>query len=199
MTVKPMSLCVPAILLIALTACSPGPGGDAGGAAGGGSPTECVTGNWDADVANLADQMGDYLLSKGHPITSSTGSGTQQLSLSEDGYAGWAAESLQLVVAFVPTEGIVVTTTQTHNGSMRADWGWDSDTVFGFSNITDEGYQIETVSDVNGTPTATFDLPLGGMSEVPITVANCDETTMVTKAAGSPFSTIWHRIPEPVE
>jgi hypothetical protein len=198
MTVKPMLLSVPAILVIALTACSPGTG-DAGGGTGDGSPTACVTGNWDADVANLADQMGEYLLSKGHPITSSTASGTQQLSLTEDGYAGWAVESLQFVVAFVPSEGIVVTTTQTHNGSMRADWGWDSDTVFGFSGITDEGLHVETVSDVNGTPTVPVDMPLDGMSEVPITVASCDDDTMVTKAAGSPFSTTWHRIPDPVE
>ncbi|HTE62195.1 MAG TPA: hypothetical protein VK631_17715, partial [Solirubrobacteraceae bacterium] len=120
------------------------------------------------------------------------------LSLDEQGYAGWAAEGLQFVVVTAPTEGIVVTMTQTHNGTMRSDWGWDSDTVFGFTNIADEGYNVETVADVNGTPTGqSIDLPLGGMSEVPIT-AECDGDTMITQAQGSPFTTTWHRIGESV-
>ena len=67
--------------------------------------------------------------------------------------------------------------TQTHNGSMRSDWGWDSDTVFGFTNITDEGYEVDTVADINGTATEyPIDIPLDGMSEVPITVATCEAT-----------------------
>jgi len=199
MTVKIALLPVPAILLIALTACSPGTGGgDEGDAIEGGSPTDCVTGLWDADTADLGVQLGEYLISKDIAIVSSTGAGSQQLSLDEQGYAGWAAEGLQFVVVTAPTEGIVVTMTQTHTGTMRSDWGWDSDTVFGFTNITDEGYNVETVADVNGTPTGqTIDLPLGGMSEVPIT-AECDGDTMITQAQGSPFTTTWHRIGESV-
>ncbi|MEO8263564.1 MAG: hypothetical protein ABI566_13435 [Pseudolysinimonas sp.] len=189
---KIAALSVPAILLIALTACSPGTGD---GEIVGGSPTDCITGTWDADVADLAAQMQAYLIEKGHPIISSTASGTQQLALTEDGYAGWAAENLQFVTVFSPSEGITVTTTQTHNGSMRADWGWDSDTVFGFSDITDEGYDVETVSVVNGTSTTPSDMSVaeGGMSAVPIT-AQCEGDLLVTKAEGSPFTTTWHRI-----
>ena len=191
MTAKIAALSVPAILLIALTACSPGTGGGIEG----GSPTECITGTWNADVDDLASQMEAYLIAKGDPIISSTASGSQQLALSEDGYAGFSSENLQFVTVSSPSEGIIVTTTQTHNGSMRADWGWDSDTVFGFSNITDEGYEIQTVSDVNGTPTPVVDTPLdgAGMSEVPLT-AHCDGDTLVTKAEGSPFTTTWTRI-----
>ncbi len=186
-----------AILLLVLTGCDPGNGSGNGGAEGegpGDGPTGCMAGLWEADVANLGVQLGEYLESKGIDIVSASASGTQGMSLDEQGYAGWAAESLQFVVVTSPTEGIVVTTTQTHNGTMRSDWGWDSDTVFRFVDIVDEGYNVETIADVNGTPTGeSMDLPLGGMSEVPIT-AQCDGDKLVTQAEGSPFTTTWRRV-----
>jgi hypothetical protein len=194
-TSRIVQLAAPAILLLALTGCGPGGGdGDAGVDAEGEGPTECMSGLWEADVENLGVQLGEYLESKGIDIVSASASGTQGLALDEQGYAGWSAESLQFVVVTSPTEGIVVTTTQTHNGTMRSDWGWDSDTVFRFVDIVDEGYNVETIADVNGTPTGeSIDLPLGGMSDVPIT-AQCDGDKLVTQAEGSPFTTTWRRV-----
>jgi hypothetical protein len=190
---------VPVILMLGLTACDSGGGGsEDDGEIVGGSPTECVTGLWDADVADLATQMGEHLTAKGLPIISSTGSGSQQLSLDEQGYAGFASTGLQLVITADLENDLILTVTQTHNGSMRADWGWDSDTVFGFTNITDEGYQVDTVADINGTVTEyPLDIPLGGMSDVPLAVT-CEGDTMTTKAEQSPFTTTWHRVGDAV-
>jgi hypothetical protein len=152
-----------------------------------------VEGDGSADVPGLAAQMQEYMTGNGLPVTSVEGSGTQQLSLDEQGYAGFSTDLTLVTVADLSND-MVLTVTQTHSGTMRADWGWDSDTVFGFSNITDEGYAVTTVADINGTATEyPLDMPLGGLSDVPLTVT-CEGDTMTTKAAESPFTTTWHRL-----
>jgi hypothetical protein len=196
MTVKMLLLPAVALLALTLTACDPGSAGDTGGTTpeASGGDTACVTGLWDADVNDLAAQVARLLSDKGLPITGSSASGQQQLSLDEQGYAGMASTGLTFVITAELGDGLVETIRQTHDGSFRGDWGWDSSTVMGFANVTDEGYTVTTVVDINGqTSDAPVDIPLGGMSDVPLTVT-CDGDTMTTKAQGSPFTTTWHRV-----
>jgi hypothetical protein len=198
-TVKAALIPVPAILLVALTACSPGGGGGGGGGGSTDAPdpsggdTACVTGLWTADTADLAAQIGDYLSGTGLPISSSTASGQQQLALDEQGYAGMASTDLTFVISAELSDGLTETITQTHNGTFRGNWGWDSGTVLGFSDITDEGYQVENTVDIEGrTVDIPIDIPVTGMTDVPLTVS-CSGDTMTTKADQSPFTTTWHR------
>jgi hypothetical protein len=65
--------------------------------------------------------------------------------------------------------------------------------VLGFSDITDEGYQIENTVEIGGrTVDIPIDIPVTGMTDVPLTVS-CSGDTMTTKAEQSPFTTTWHR------
>jgi hypothetical protein len=204
MTVKMLALPAVALVALSLTACSPGTGGGGDGSGGSGpdasgGDTACVTGLWDADTADLAAQVGTFLSDKGLPITGSSASGQQQLSLDEQGYAGMASTGLEFVIVADLGNGLTETIRQTHNGSFRGDWGWDSATVFGFSNITDEGYTVNTAVDINGQGAdMPLDIPLAGMTDVPLAVT-CEGDTMTTKAEQSPFTTTWHRVGDAID
>ncbi len=160
------------------------------------SPTECVSGDWSADLNDLAAQMLEYMTSGGSPITSVTATGTQDLAIDETGVLGFGNN-----MTFVSTadlgDGLVMTITQTHAGGVGADWAWDGDAegdVMVFDNFNDSEYVITNVVDINGTATDpnAFPTPDIAAGNIPLAVT-CEGDTMTTKAEPSPFTTTWHR------
>lgn len=196
------SLLLPAALLLALTGCTP-PGGTtpeadpgSGGEGGsGGQPTECVSGDWTADLVDLAAQMLAQLSSSGTPITLVEASGTQDLSIDQAGFLGFANDMTFVTTADLG-DGLVMTVTQTHTGAVGADWAWDGDVegnVMTFDNFNDSEYTVETTVEINGTASDTpFPTPDIAAGNVPLTVT-CTGDVMTTKAEASPFTTTWHR------
>jgi hypothetical protein len=197
------ALVIPAALLFALTACTP-PGSGSGegsgdgsgdGSASGGQPTECVSGDWNADLDDLAAQMLEFMTSSGSPISSVTATGTQGLAIDETGVLGFGNDMTFVTTASI-SEGLVMTITQTHAGGVGADWAWDGDAegnVMVFDNFNDSEYVITTVVDINGTVSeAPFPTPDISAGNVPLAVT-CEGDVMTTKAEPSPFTTTWHR------
>jgi hypothetical protein len=205
------ALVVPAVLLFALTACTSigtgsgvGLGGEPGSGSGSGSgegstgaegDTGCVSGDWSADLQDLADQLLAQMQSTGGPFTSATASGTQELSIDQEGFLGFANDMVFAMTAAIG-DGLVMTVTQSHTGSVGADWAWNGDvegSVMVFDNFNDSEYTITNVVDINGTTSDSM-IPPPELSagNVPITVT-CSGDVLTTHPEGSPFTTTWHR------
>jgi hypothetical protein len=198
----------PAVLLFALTACSPpGSGSGVGLGSGSGSSddpasgeggeqnTACVSGDWSADLQNLADQLLEQMTTAGSPIQSVTASGTQELAIDQAGFLGFG-NAMSFVTIAALGDGIVMTMTQTHSGSVGADWAWNGDvdgSVMIFDNFNNADYVITNVVDINGTVAdAPFPPPDFSAGNVPLTVT-CSGDVLTTHPEGSPFTTTWHR------
>ena len=206
-------LVLPLAALFALTACTPGiGGGGSGGDPSGDSSddpaasddlgpvlTDCVTGDWTADVNDLAAQLGANLASNGLNVVSSTASGTQDVAIDGEGFLGFGND-MTFVITIDMGDGLVMTLTQTHTGSTGADWAWDgeapADDTSGrmvFSNFTNSGYEVHSTVAINGTASEqTVPMPAQPAGDVPLAVG-CEGDTMTTKADASPFTTTWHR------
>lgn len=206
------ALAVPFLTLLALTACTPGGGsgsGDDPSTAPSDEPaasddlgpalTECVDGDWSADLNDLAAQLGAHLAANGLNVVSSTASGTQDAAIDGEGYLGFGND-VTFVIAIDMGDGLVMTLTQTHTGSTGADWAWDgeapADDTSGrmvFSNFTNTGYEVHNTVAINGVASdQTFPIPEQPAGDVPLAVS-CEGDTLVTKADASPFTTTWHR------
>jgi hypothetical protein len=204
------ALTVP-LLLLALTACTPGIGGAGGdpSAASSDEPaasddlgpvlTDCVVGDWHADVNDLAAQLGANLASNGLNVVSSTASGTQDVAIDGEGYLGFA-NNMTFVITIDMGDGLVMTLTQTHTGSTGADWAWDGDAPADdtsgrmvFTNFTNTDYDVHNTIAINGVASdQTFPMPEQPAGDVPLAVV-CEGDTMTTKADPSPFTTTWNR------
>lgn len=208
-------LVLPLTALFALTACTPG-GSGSGGSGGsaseepvddtGGSSdlgpvlTECVDGDWSADLDDLAAQLGANLAANGLNVTSSTASGTQDVAIGGEGVLGFA-NAMTFVMTIDMGGGLVMTVTQTHTGTTGADWAWDGEAPASdtngrmvFSNFQNTDYDVQTVVSINGTASEqTIPMPEQPAGDIPLAVT-CTGDTMTTKADASPFSTTWHRV-----
>jgi hypothetical protein len=205
----PAALSLP-LLLLPLAGCTPGgddPDADASPSRSASAPSDdagpllsgCVDGDWTADLADLAAQLGDSLAANGMTVVSSSGSGSQEVSIAGEGVIGFASDAT-LQVAVDLGDGLTMTVTQRHQGTMGADWAWDgsadaSDTggTMVFENFDTSAYTIHNTTDINGELSES-DIPASdaGYGDVPMLVT-CTGDTMTTKAQGGPFTTTWHR------
>lgn len=211
-------LVLPLAALFALTACTPGIGGGSGDGSGSGSDgessddsgsesggdlgavlTDCVNGDWHADVNDLAAQVGAGLASSGMNIISSTGSGSQDLSIDGEGYLGFA-NNMTYVISVDIGDGLVMTVTQTHTGTTGADWAWDGGGPAGdtsgqmvFSNFQNNDYEVHNTVAINGQASdQTVPMPEQPAGDVPLAVT-CSGGTMTTKPQPGLYTTTWHR------
>ncbi|GAA5198969.1 hypothetical protein GCM10025773_13090 [Microbacterium jejuense] len=159
--------------------------------------TECVDGDWTADLDDLVGQLAEQLTSTGMNVTSADATGTQTLSIGREGVMGFDAD-MTFVLAVDMGGGLTMTMTQTHGGSLQADWEWSDDaTADGgtvrFSNFEDSGYDVQTAVDINGqSAEMPITPPSVAAADVP-TVVTCDGDTLTTHPQGSPFTTSWTR------
>lgn len=204
------TIALPFLLLLVLSACTPAggePDPDGGGATS--DPAEegeagpvlssCVDGDWTADLDDLAQQLGASLAGTGMNVIAATASGSQEVSIGGEGIIGYASDATY-DVAIDMGNGLTMTVTQNHIGTMGADWAWDgsadpSDTrgTMLFENFDGSGYSIRNTTDINGQSSeSTIPLDEAGYGNVPMLVT-CDGDTMTTQAQGAPFTTTWHR------
>jgi len=159
--------------------------------------TECVDGDWSADLDDLVGQLAEQLTSTGMNVTGAEATGTQTLSIGREGVMGFDAD-MTFVLGVDVSGGLTMTMTQTHTGSLQADWEWSDDaTADGgtvrFSNFDDSGYDVQTAVDINGqSAELPFTPPSVAAADVPTIVA-CEGDTLTTHPQGSPFTTTWTR------
>jgi len=198
-------------LTAGLAACTPepgtgGPGGsgastpaaDPRGADAGADDTGCFSGEWAADINELAAQLGASLTDSGLAVVSSTGAGTQELSVDQEGYLGIAVD-MTFTIVIDMSDGLVMQVDQHQTGQAGADWAWDasSDEASGtiaFSNFNDSEYHVDTTVSINGQAgDSSVPIDASALADVPMHV-ECSGDTMVTTQAPSPFHTTWHRV-----
>ncbi|HMM83094.1 MAG TPA: hypothetical protein PJ998_07955 [Terrimesophilobacter sp.] len=187
-----LAISAPLVLLTALTGCTPGGGSPAGGGtASGHSDTACIQGkNWDLDVSDDAAQILSYLQSHGSPITSVTGSGSQQIFFHQAGTMG-STTDLTFVMVSPLSSGKTLTMTEHQSGSANSEWAWQGDTnVISFTGWV-SNVVVKTTADIDGTQ-QSVDSPIGqdGGDGADMTVT-CSGNTLTTMSAGSPFTMHW--------
>lgn len=200
-----------AVLSLSLAACTPGV--DAGDPAsgdpaspeasepGGSGPalSECVDGEWSADLDDLVQQLAAQLASSGMTVVSATASGTQDLSIAGEGVMGFSSDAT-FQIALDMGGGLTMTVTQRHTGGMAADWAWDgsaaaSDTngTMVFENFDGSGYDVVNTVDINGQSSeSAIPIPELAAADVPMAIT-CTGDTLKTAPQGVPFTTTWHR------
>ncbi len=205
-------LVLPLAALFALTACTPG--GSGGGSGGSEEPvdgstvaddlgpvlSECVNGDWTADLGDLVAQLSASLSANGLNVTGATASGTQDVAIGGEGVLGFA-NAMTFVMTIDMGGGLVMTVTQTHTGATGADWAWDGEApandtngTMVFSNFQNTDYDVQTTVAINGTASdQTVPMPEQPAGDVPLAVT-CSGDTMTTKADASPFTTTWQRL-----
>jgi len=196
MTVKPAILFVPALLVVALSGCSPtgtpttppAPGASGASTATG---SDCVVGNWTADLDDLAQQLTAYFGSHGigEGLTGSLVSGSEKGEFTADGKATATDDA---VFRFEGTlHGVPLKLTQTHAGGFTSDWALTGDT-FDFTNFDGAHYAITSTIEINGVSNTSAPSETGFAQDIPITTT-CTGDVMTMKPTNSPFTTTWHR------
>ncbi len=196
-------------LLLAVAACAPtaasseesgSPGESAApevSAAPTANATECVVGQWSADLDDLIGQLADQLAASGLTVSGADATGSQTLSIGREGVLGFDAD-MTFTLAVDMGGGLTMTMTQAHTGTLQASWDWTDDATaeggtIRFSDFQDSGYAVQTTVDINGRAAdAPFPPPSVAAADVPTVVA-CEGDTMTTHPEGSPFTTTWNR------
>jgi hypothetical protein len=191
MTVKPAALiCVPAFLVLALTACDPG------GTPAPVTPTltgaECIPGDWTADLDDLANQMAAYFVEKGSADAGLAGSvtGSETATFNADGTA--VAQDDATLVFTGTRSGSPLTITTVRSGGFSSDWTLTGDT-FIFANFEAPNYAITTTVDYNGTSTTLPTQETTAARDGVEITTSCTGDVLVQKPVDSPFTTTWNR------
>lgn len=194
-----------AALAITLAACSPtDPGAvdDGSGATpasgtddAAGSPTSCVVGTWNADVDDLAAQLGTLLTDTGMNVVTTRAAGTQSVSFTEDG--GFRFDNdLALAVDVQVSDGPAMTVAQSHIGATTASWAWDAsatEPAMVFEDFDRSSYAIEnSVSMGDASSTVPIDLPVETTGEGRLFV-DCSGDRLTTHWDQGLFTTSWRR------
>jgi hypothetical protein len=195
MTMKPALVLIAPALVVALAACSPtgSPTSPPAPRSGGGSASgsDCVVGNWTADLDDLATQLADYFNSKGvgEGMTGSVVSGSEKGTFTADGKATANDDAVFTFEGNLGGQHAVLT--QTHAGGFTSDWALTGDT-FDFTNFDGAHYSITSTIEINGTSTTVPVGESGFAQDIPITTT-CTDDVMTMKPTNSPFTTTWHR------
>ena len=201
------AIIAPAILLLALTGCTPGgtdtpdDGGAAtsgptpeGGGEGDAGAAGCAPGHlWSADIDDMAAQLHQQYLDSGLPARETTAVGSQTLDWGADGAILVETDYTFTVVADL-SDGLVMTMDQHHAGPTAGVLTIDGD-VATPSEWDTTGYVVTTTVDINGTASESpVDVPAYGWGEgTDLQIVSCTDTTLKTFAVGGIVTQTWTR------
>lgn len=160
-----------------------------------GSPTACVVGTWNADVDDLAAQLGTLLADTGMNVVTTRAAGVQAVSFTEDG--GFRFDNdVALAVDVQVAEGPAMTVAQSHTGATTASWAWDasaSEPAMVFEDFDSSAYTIEnSVSMGDVASTTPIELPTETTGEGRLFV-ECTGDSLTTWWDHGLFTTRWSR------
>lgn len=197
-----LSLPISAALLLALAACTGGGSGsgsddgtapDPGAQSGaGGTTTQCVTGTWNLDTTEMANQLLQYLIAHEAPVNDGRADGAVVLHVGSDGTMTYTSGVTYDFTADVGGSGLEVM--QSQIGDASGEWGWadNANTVMTFTGWTST-LAINNSAQMGGTAVNfPIQLPPDGPGSVPLTVT-CGSDVLTTKAEPSPFTLKWNR------
>lgn len=186
---KPLLLLPAAAILLGLTACDPGSGSPTASAPPVG--TECIVGDWSADLDDLAGQLADFYVSTGFAdeLTGSV-TGTEEATFGS-GHSATTNDNATFVFTG-NRAGSPLTMTTVHAGGFQSDWDF-ADGVLDFTEFEAPHYSITTTVEFEGhtstLPTSTTE---GYAEDIPIDT-ECSGDVMTMQPENSQFTTTWNR------
>jgi hypothetical protein len=159
--------------------------------------TECVTGEWRADLDDLVGQLAGQFSTMGLPVSASEAGGSQTLVIEQGGRL--AFDNNMTLTMTMDMGGLAMTVRQEHTGLMSAQWTWGDVATSGgtmrFSGFDDSSYVVQTTFESDGVSVDTplFEPPSVSAADVP-TAVTCQGDTLTTHPEGTPFTTTWTRI-----
>lgn len=188
-----------ALSLFALAACtSPGPGdgGDGDGAgtdpdgAGSGGIAGCLVGTWDLDGQNNADQIQEFFVANGTPVTSTETSGTVLLTVDESTMT--YVSDISYVMTAPLDAGLEMIISQLQAGESSGSWSVEGDEVV-FADWVN-GITVDNTVTIGGQASSmAIDIPADSGAGVAMEVV-CDGDTLSTHPLESPFTNLWTRV-----
>lgn len=188
-----------ALSLFALAACtSPGSGdgGDGDGTgtdpdgAGSGGIAGCLIGTWDLDGQNNADQMQEFFVANGTPVTSTETSGTVQLTVDESTMT--YVSDISYVMTAQLDAGLEMIISQLQAGESSGSWSVEGDEVV-FADWVN-GITVDNSVTIGGQSSSmAIEIPADAGAGVAMEVV-CDGDTLSTHPLESPFTNLWTRV-----
>jgi hypothetical protein len=187
-----------ALSLFALAACTTPGSGDGG--EGTGSDTDglsgtsggiagCLEGTWDLDGQNNADQMQEFFVANGTPVTSTETSGAVHLIV--DGSTMTYVSDISYVMTAQLDSGIEMIISQLQAGESSGSWSVEGDQVV-FADWVN-GITVDNTVTIGGSASSVaIDIPADSGSGVAMEVV-CDGDTLSTHPLESPFTNLWTR------
>lgn len=194
------AIIAPAILLLALTGCTPGgtstpdDDGAATSAPEGGGDAGCAPGHvWSVDVDDMATQLHQQYLDSGLPARETTAVGSQVLDWGADGTIQLETDYTFTVIADLG-EGLVMTMDQHHAGPTTGVLTIEGDLATP-SDFDSSGYVVTTTVDINGSASESpVEVPATGWGEgADLQIVSCSDTTLETFAVGGIVTQTWAR------
>lgn len=185
--------------LLALVACTaPGPGdggdgGDVGSGSDGGSASDgvagCLDGVWDLDTQHNAEQIQEFFVSNGTPVTSTETSGAVHLTV--DGSTMTYVSDVSYVMTAELDAGLEMIITQLQAGESSGTWSVEGDEVV-FADWVN-GITVDNAITIGGqTSESQLDIPADSGGGVAMEVV-CEGDTLSTHPLESPFTSLWTR------
>jgi hypothetical protein len=186
-----------ALSLFALAACTTpgsGDGGDGAGTdpdgAGSAGIAGCLVGTWDLDGQNNADQMQEFFVANGTPVTSTETSGTVQLIVDESTMT--YISDISYVMTAQLDAGLEMIISQLQAGESSGSWSVEGEEVV-FADWVN-GITVDNSVTIGGQSSSmAIEIPADSGSGVAMEVV-CDGDTLSTHPLESPFTNLWTRV-----
>jgi hypothetical protein len=181
--------------LVACTAPGSGDGGDGtgsdtdGSSGASGGIAGCLEGTWDLDGQNNADQIQEFFVANGTPVSSTETSGTVHLIV--DSTTMTYVSDISYVMTAQLDAGLEMVISQLQVGESSGTWSVEGDEVV-FADWVN-GITIDNAVTIGGqTSSMPIDIPADSGSGVAMEVV-CDGDTLSTHPLESPFTNLWTR------
>ncbi|HWH96728.1 MAG TPA: hypothetical protein VNS80_00030 [Pseudolysinimonas sp.] len=182
--------------LLTLTACTvPGTGEGDGTGTGSDDPVAsggiagCLEGTWDLDGQHNADQIQEFFVANGTPVTSTETSGAVHMIV--DGSTMTYESDISYVMTAQLDGGLEMIVSQLQTGESSGTWSVDGDEVV-FADWVN-GITVDTSVTIGGQAASVpIEIPSDSGAGVAMEVV-CDGDTLSTHPLESPFTNLWTR------
>lgn len=183
------------LALVACTAPGSGDGGDGtgtdpdGSSGASGGIAGCLEGTWDLDGQHNADQIQEFFVANGTPVSSTETSGAVHMTV--EGSTMTYLSDISYVMTAQLDAGLEMIISQLQAGESSGSWSVEGDEVV-FADWVN-GITVDTSVTIGGQEASMpIEIPADSGAGVAMEVV-CDGDTLSTHPLESPFTSLWTR------